>query len=54
VKKLQELKDELIDEAFLFGGMKLTAREQTEHSYKKEICELPKRAQVLDNTIIRG
>ncbi|XP_024374932.1 pre-mRNA-splicing factor ATP-dependent RNA helicase DEAH1 [Physcomitrium patens] len=51
-KKLKELEDELIDEEFLFGGMKLTAKEQAEYRYKKQVYELAKqRAQDVDNIV---
>jgi len=38
--KLQEVKDDLIDEEHLFGGMTLTTKEKMEHKYKKEVYEL--------------
>jgi pre-mRNA-splicing factor ATP-dependent RNA helicase DHX16 len=41
-KKRQELEDELMDEEFLFGGMKLSAQEQAEYRYKKDVYELAK------------
>ncbi|KAG0587933.1 hypothetical protein M758_2G172300 [Ceratodon purpureus] len=51
-KKLQELEDELIDEQFLFGGMQLTAKEQAEYRYKKEVYELAKqRAKDVDEIV---
>ncbi|ESQ52145.1 hypothetical protein EUTSA_v10017881mg [Eutrema salsugineum] len=39
-KKLEELKDELEDEEYLFGDEKLTETELNEFRYKKEIYEL--------------
>ncbi|XP_021756954.1 pre-mRNA-splicing factor ATP-dependent RNA helicase DEAH1-like isoform X1 [Chenopodium quinoa] len=39
-KKLEELRDEIEDEQYLFDGVKLTEAEQRELRYKKEIYEL--------------
>ncbi|CAK9203293.1 unnamed protein product [Sphagnum troendelagicum] len=39
-QKLDELRDELVDEEYLFGGQKLTAREEAEFRYKKKVHEL--------------
>ncbi|XP_059303682.1 pre-mRNA-splicing factor ATP-dependent RNA helicase DEAH1-like isoform X1 [Lycium ferocissimum] len=42
-KKLEELRDDLEDEQYLFEGVKLTEAEQRELRYKKEIYELVKK-----------
>ncbi|EOY22007.1 RNA helicase family protein isoform 1 [Theobroma cacao] len=42
-KKLEELRDEIEDEQYLFDGVKLTEAEYHELSYKKEIYELVKK-----------
>ncbi|GBG58980.1 hypothetical protein CBR_g24329 [Chara braunii] len=39
-KKLEELRDALEDEEFLFEGVKLTAREEAELRYKRKVYEL--------------
>ncbi|EFJ34530.1 hypothetical protein SELMODRAFT_82212 [Selaginella moellendorffii] len=39
-KKLEELKDTLIDEELLFAEVKLTAREKKEKAYKQEVFDL--------------
>eukprot|EP00246_Nothoceros_aenigmaticus_P007014 TRINITY_DN2059_c0_g1_i1.p1 TRINITY_DN2059_c0_g1~~TRINITY_DN2059_c0_g1_i1.p1 ORF type:complete len:238 (+),score=74.70 TRINITY_DN2059_c0_g1_i1:41-715(+) len=51
-KKLDELNDALLDERFLFEGMKLTAKEERELRYKREVYELAKqRAKDIDNIV---
>lgn len=42
-KKLEEIKDEIEDEQYLFEGVKLTEAEYREFRYKKEIYELVKK-----------
>ncbi|XP_047311712.1 pre-mRNA-splicing factor ATP-dependent RNA helicase DEAH1-like isoform X2 [Impatiens glandulifera] len=42
-KKLEELRDEIEDEQYLFEGVKLTEAENREMRYKKEIYELVKK-----------
>ncbi|XP_009800073.1 pre-mRNA-splicing factor ATP-dependent RNA helicase DEAH1-like isoform X2 [Nicotiana sylvestris] len=42
-KKLEELRDDIEDEQYLFEGVKLTEAEQRELSYKKQIYELVKK-----------
>ncbi|XP_010318840.1 pre-mRNA-splicing factor ATP-dependent RNA helicase DEAH1-like isoform X2 [Solanum lycopersicum] len=42
-KKLEELRDDLEDEQYLFEGVKLTEAEERELRYKKEIYELVKK-----------
>ncbi|XP_057429389.1 pre-mRNA-splicing factor ATP-dependent RNA helicase DEAH1 [Lotus japonicus] len=42
-KKLEELRDDIEDEQYLFEGVKLTEAEQSELRYKKEIYELVKK-----------
>ncbi|KAK4482598.1 hypothetical protein RD792_009762 [Penstemon davidsonii] len=42
-KKLDELKDDIEDEQYLFQGVKLTEAEYREQRYKKEIYELVKK-----------
>ncbi|OMO84112.1 hypothetical protein COLO4_22215 [Corchorus olitorius] len=42
-KKLEELRDDIEDEQYLFDGVKLTEAEYHELSYKKEIYELVKK-----------
>ena len=39
-RKLQELKDEIEDELYLFKGVQLTAKEQKEYEYKKRVLAL--------------
>ncbi|KMZ64628.1 hypothetical protein ZOSMA_35G00850 [Zostera marina] len=41
-KKLEELKDDILDEEFLFQNVKLTEAEKQEISFKKKIYELAK------------
>ncbi|KAG7599017.1 Helicase C-terminal [Arabidopsis suecica] len=49
-KKLDELRDEIEDEQYLFGGEKLTETELREFRYKKELYDLvKKRTQDEDN-----
>ncbi|ESQ33538.1 hypothetical protein EUTSA_v10006650mg [Eutrema salsugineum] len=49
-KKLEELRDEIEDEQYLFGGEKLTETELREFRYKKELYDLvKKRTQDEDN-----
>ncbi|MED6192049.1 Pre-mRNA-splicing factor ATP-dependent RNA helicase DEAH1 [Stylosanthes scabra] len=49
-KKLEELRDDIEDEQYLFEGVKLTEAEYRELRYKKEIYELvKKRAEEADN-----
>lgn len=49
-KKLEELRDEIEDEQYLFEGVRLTEAEQRELRYKKEIYELvKKRTEEADN-----
>ncbi|KAJ9677525.1 hypothetical protein PVL29_022492 [Vitis rotundifolia] len=42
-KKLEELRDDIEDEQYLFDGVKLTEAEQRELRYKKEIYDLVKK-----------
>ncbi|GLT72453.1 hypothetical protein SLA2020_443870 [Shorea laevis] len=50
-KKLEELRDDIEDEQYLFDGVKLTEAENRELRYKKEIYELvKKRSEDDDNT----
>ncbi|KAE8124420.1 hypothetical protein FH972_019308 [Carpinus fangiana] len=50
-KKLEELRDDIEDEQYLFDGVKLTEVEYRELRYKKEIYELvKKRSEDADNT----
>ncbi|KAL6962421.1 Pre-mRNA-splicing factor ATP-dependent RNA helicase DEAH1, partial [Sarracenia purpurea var. burkii] len=42
-KKLEELRDDIEDEQYLFDGVKLTDAEYRELRYKKEIYELVKK-----------
>ncbi|GAB4845413.1 Pre-mRNA-splicing factor ATP-dependent RNA helicase DEAH1 [Ancistrocladus abbreviatus] len=51
-KKLEELRDELEDEQYLFDGVKLTEAEYRELRYKKEIYELVQKRQTEDATDI--
>ncbi|XP_023734331.1 pre-mRNA-splicing factor ATP-dependent RNA helicase DEAH1 isoform X2 [Lactuca sativa] len=49
-KKLEEIKDDIEDEQYLFEGVKLTEAEQRELRYKKQIYDLvKKRSQEDDN-----
>ncbi|KAI4343938.1 hypothetical protein L6164_011226 [Bauhinia variegata] len=49
-KKLDELRDDIEDEQYLFEGVKLTEAEQREFRYKREIYELvKKRSEEADN-----
>ncbi|KAL7192227.1 hypothetical protein ACSBR2_024134 [Camellia fascicularis] len=49
-KKLEELRDDIEDEQYLFDGVKLTEAEYRELRYKKEIYELvKKRSEEADN-----
>ncbi|CAL0329722.1 unnamed protein product [Lupinus luteus] len=49
-KKLDELRDDIEDEQYLFEGVKLTEAEKRDLSYKKEIYELvKKRTEEADN-----
>uniref|UniRef100_A0A5B7BS90 RNA helicase n=1 Tax=Davidia involucrata TaxID=16924 RepID=A0A5B7BS90_DAVIN len=49
-KKLEEIRDDIEDEQYLFDGVKLTEREYRELRYKKEIYELvKKRSEEADN-----
>ncbi|KAK6920956.1 hypothetical protein RJ641_014634 [Dillenia turbinata] len=41
-KKLEEIRDDIEDEQYLFDGVKLTDREYHEFRYKKQIYELVK------------
>ncbi|KAH9307533.1 hypothetical protein KI387_035444, partial [Taxus chinensis] len=51
-KKLDELRDDLVDEEYLFDGVKLTAKEEQEMRYKRTVYELAKqRAKDLDNIV---
>ncbi|XP_057814918.2 pre-mRNA-splicing factor ATP-dependent RNA helicase DEAH1 isoform X2 [Cryptomeria japonica] len=51
-KKLDELRDDLVDEEYLFEGVKLTAKEEQEMRYKRTVYELAKqRAKDLDNIV---
>ncbi|XP_019153237.1 PREDICTED: pre-mRNA-splicing factor ATP-dependent RNA helicase DEAH1-like isoform X3 [Ipomoea nil] len=50
-KKLEELRDEIEDEQYLFNGVKLTEAEYKEMRYKKELYDLiKKRTEEDDNT----
>ncbi|XP_031118889.1 pre-mRNA-splicing factor ATP-dependent RNA helicase DEAH1-like isoform X3 [Ipomoea triloba] len=50
-KKLEELRDEIEDEQYLFDGVKLTEAEYKEMRYKKELYDLiKKRTEEADNT----
>ncbi|XP_030938377.1 pre-mRNA-splicing factor ATP-dependent RNA helicase DEAH1-like isoform X1 [Quercus lobata] len=50
-KKLEELRDDIEDEQYLFDGVKLTEAEYRELRYKKEIYEIvKKRSEEDDNT----
>ncbi|XP_062168668.1 pre-mRNA-splicing factor ATP-dependent RNA helicase DEAH1-like [Alnus glutinosa] len=50
-KKMEELRDDIEDEQYLFDGVKLTEVEYRELRYKKEIYELvKKRSEDADNT----
>lgn len=42
-KKLEEIRDDIVDEQYLFEGVKLTNAEEREMRYKKEIYELVKK-----------
>uniref|UniRef100_A0A6N2KRN1 Uncharacterized protein n=1 Tax=Salix viminalis TaxID=40686 RepID=A0A6N2KRN1_SALVM len=44
-KKLEEIRDDIEDEQYLFDGVKLTEAEYHELRYKKEIYELVKKSQ---------
>ncbi|XP_023759041.1 pre-mRNA-splicing factor ATP-dependent RNA helicase DEAH1 isoform X1 [Lactuca sativa] len=49
-KKMEEIKDDIEDEEYLFEGFKLTEAKQRELRYKKQVYELvKKRSQVDDN-----
>ncbi|XP_061358883.1 pre-mRNA-splicing factor ATP-dependent RNA helicase DEAH1-like isoform X2 [Gastrolobium bilobum] len=48
-KKIEELRDDIEDEQYLFGGVKLSETEYRELRYKKEIFELAKRSEETDN-----
>lgn len=51
-KKLEELRDDLEDEKYLFDGVKLTAKEEQEMRYKKTVYELAsQRAKDTDNIV---
>ncbi|XWS60471.1 hypothetical protein CRYUN_Cryun07bG0039200 [Craigia yunnanensis] len=50
-KKLEELRDDIEDEQYLFDGVKLTEAEYRELSYKKEIYELVKKRSEEDDNI---
>ncbi|XAR49995.1 RNA helicase [Bertholletia excelsa] len=50
-KKLEELRDEIEDEQYLFDGVKLTEAEYRELRYKKEIYELVKKQSEDDDGI---
>ncbi|XVF50023.1 hypothetical protein PTKIN_Ptkin04bG0062300 [Pterospermum kingtungense] len=50
-KKLEELRDDIEDEQYLFDGVKLTEAEYHELSYKKEIYELVKKRSEEDDNI---
>eukprot|EP00899_Mesostigma_viride_P024834 jgi/Mesvir1/5535/Mv15572-RA.1 len=43
-KKLDELRDSILDEEFLFEGVKLTAKEKADLEYKKRVLELAERS----------
>ena len=51
-QKLQELKDSIEDELYLFKDVKLTKKEQKEYEYKKRVFELAsKRIKEIDNIV---
>ncbi|XVF08987.1 hypothetical protein REPUB_Repub07fG0051400 [Reevesia pubescens] len=50
-KKLEELRDDIEDEQYLFDGVKLTEAEYRELRYKKEIYELVKKRSEEDDNI---
>lgn len=51
-KKLDELRDAIEDEQYLFDGVELTAKEREEMKYKRRVYELAKqRAKDLDNIV---
>ncbi|MBA0744098.1 hypothetical protein Gogos_006735 [Gossypium gossypioides] len=50
-KKLEELRDDIEDEQYLFDGVKLTEAEYRELQYKKEIYELVKKRTEEDDDI---
>lgn len=41
-KKIDELRDQIEDEQYLFEGVQLTAKEKEEHRYRKTVLELAK------------
>ncbi|KAL8139986.1 hypothetical protein V2J09_006007 [Rumex salicifolius] len=53
-KKIEELRDEIIDEQYLFDGVKLTEAERREQMYKKEIFELVQKRKTEDASDITG
>eukprot|EP00898_Chlorokybus_atmophyticus_P001287 jgi/Chlat1/2159/Chrsp17S02733 len=51
-KKLDELRDAIADEQYLFDGVKLTAKERAEFEYKKHLLELAEqRAKDVDEIV---
>ncbi|KAM7269789.1 hypothetical protein ACFE04_025286 [Oxalis oulophora] len=50
-KKLEELRDDIEDEQYLFDGVKVTEAEERELRYKKEIYELVKKSTEDDDNI---
>ncbi|KAI3987756.1 hypothetical protein MKX01_028490 [Papaver californicum] len=49
-KKLEELRDDIEDEQYLFAGVQLTEAEMREHRYKKEIYDaVRKRSEEMDD-----
>ncbi|KAH9778054.1 RNA helicase [Citrus sinensis] len=49
-KKLEEIRDDILDEQYLFEGVKLTDAEEREMRYKKKIYELVKKRSEEDET----